>query len=69
MMPGHYFHPIDRRQFLKVTILAGAATVVPVDRSLAQPASKDEIHLALLADTHVGPGEAAKDPRGFDPCE
>ena len=27
-----------------------------------------EVHLALLSDTHIGPGEAAKDPRGFDPC-
>jgi 3',5'-cyclic-AMP phosphodiesterase len=67
-MPGLYFQPIHRRQFLKASVLAGAAMVLHGSRSLARAASEDEIHLALLSDTHVGPGERAKDPRGFDPC-
>jgi 3',5'-cyclic AMP phosphodiesterase CpdA len=72
-MPGVYHQPIRRREFLKASFLAGAAVVLhgcqtsPNALSNAS-ASEDEIHLALLSDTHVGPGERAKDPRGFDPC-
>lgn len=67
-MPGMYFQPIPRRRFLKTTVLAGAATVLHGTRMPARAAHSDEVHLALLSDTHVGPGERAKDPRGFDPC-
>jgi 3',5'-cyclic-AMP phosphodiesterase len=63
-MPGLYFRPVRRRAFLKTSLLAGGAVV----SSIAAP-SPEEIHLALLSDTHVGPRELAKDPRGFDPCE
>lgn len=69
-MPGLYFQPIPRRRFLETTFVAGVATVF--QGALASvPASADEgeeVHVALLSDTHVGPGEKAKDPRGFDPC-
>jgi 3',5'-cyclic AMP phosphodiesterase CpdA len=63
-MPGVFHQPVRRRDFLTTSLLTGAA----VAASFAAPAA-DEIHLALLSDPHVGPGELAKDPRGFDPCE
>jgi len=67
-MPGLYHRPIRRREFLKTSFLAGAAVVVHGCGTPSASSTKDEIHLALLSDTHVGPGERAKDPRGFDPC-
>jgi Icc protein len=69
-MPGLYHRPIRRREFLKSSLLTGAAVVVHGSTASSIAASsQDEIHLALLSDTHVGPGELAKDPRGYDPCE
>jgi DNA repair exonuclease SbcCD nuclease subunit len=72
-MPGLYRHPIRRRDFLRTSFLAGAAVVLPGCRSPQSDSSAfsaEEIHLALLSDTHVGGDrERAKDPRGFDPWE
>lgn len=69
-MPGLYRQPIQRREFLRISCLAGATVVFPGCRSSpgASSAAGDEIHLALLSDTHVaGDRERGKDPRGFDP--
>jgi 3',5'-cyclic-AMP phosphodiesterase len=69
-MPGLYHRPIRRREFLKTSLVTGAAVVAHgFSASSIAASSQNEIHLALLSDTHVGPGELAKDPRGFDPCE
>ena len=71
-MPGLYCQSIRRREFLRISCLAGAAVVssgCQTSPSASSPA-KNEIHLALLSDTHVGGDrERAKDPRGFDPWE
>jgi len=70
-MPGLYHQPIRRRDFLKTSILAGAAVVLPGCQTSRSASGADEIHLALLSDTHIGGDrERAKDPRGgFDPWE
>jgi Icc protein len=70
-MPGLYHQPIQRRDFLKTSFMAGAAVVLPGCRTLPDASSaENEIHLALLSDTHVaGDRERGKDPRGFDPWE
>jgi Icc protein len=68
-MPALFHRPIRRREFLKTSTLAGAAVVTLRDPQRSIAASQDEIHFALLSDPHIGPGESAKDPRGFDPCE
>jgi 3',5'-cyclic-AMP phosphodiesterase len=70
-MPGLYSHqPVRRREFLKASFMAGTAMAVHGFRTASLAASSpDEFHLALLSDTHVGPGERAKDPRGYDPCQ
>ncbi len=71
-MPGLYHQPIRRREFLKTSFLAGAAVVLNGCRTSpsAFSSAEDEIHLALLSDTHVaGDRERGKDPRGYDPWE
>ena len=68
-MPQLFHQPIRRRDFLRTSLVAGAALVLPAGRASAGSARPDdEYHLALISDTHIGPGERAKDPRGFDPC-
>ena len=68
-MPGLYHRPIHRRDFLKTSLLTSAAVVVQGCRAVPGGSSNGDIHLALLSDTHVGTGESAKDPRGYDPSE
>jgi 3',5'-cyclic-AMP phosphodiesterase len=71
-MPGLYHQPIRRREFLKVSCLAGAAVALHGCRTSpnASPSTENEVRLALLSDTHVaGDRERGKDPRGFDPWE
>jgi hypothetical protein len=69
-MPGVYRHSIRRRDFLTTSLLAGAAVIAQGCRTASRlsDSGADEIHLALLSDTHVaGDRERGKDPRGFDP--
>lgn len=68
-MPGLFRQSIHRREFLRTSLLSGVAVVVHglQPSALATP-SDDEIHLALLSDPHIAPEDAAKNPRGFDPC-
>jgi len=71
-MPGLYCQSIRRRKFLKTSFLAGAAVVLHGCQTSPSASSSavNEIHLALLSDTHVGGDrERARDPRGFDPWE
>jgi Icc protein len=72
-MPGFYHQPIRRRDFLKASCMAGATVVLHGCRTSpgASSSTANEIHLALLSDTHIGGDrERAKDPRGgFDPWE
>lgn len=64
--PGH--QKIPRRDFLKTSLLAGAAVVLPGCQS-SRRSSGGPIPLALLSDTHI-PGDCANDPRRpFNPCE
>jgi 3',5'-cyclic AMP phosphodiesterase CpdA len=67
-MPGLYHRPIHRREFLRASILGGAAMLINGTRASSAASPEDEIHLVLLSDPHIGHGERAKDPRGFDPC-
>jgi 3',5'-cyclic-AMP phosphodiesterase len=65
-MPGIYHQPIRRRDFLKTSVLAGATFALSaIQTSSLSP--EQEILLALISDPHIGPGERARDPRGFDP--
>jgi len=70
-MPGLYdpnHQRMHRRDFLKASFLAGAA-VVWHGCQTSPLSSGNEIHLALLSDTHI-PGDCANDPRRpFNPCE
>jgi 3',5'-cyclic AMP phosphodiesterase CpdA len=67
-MPGFIHQPVRRREFLKTSLWTGVAVVLHAGQSRANtPPAEEETHFALLSDTHVGPGERAKDPRGFDP--
>ncbi len=71
-MPGLFLQPIRRRDFFKTSFLGGAALVLHGCRTSPGASSwtGNEIHLALLSDTHVaGDREHGKDPRGFDPWE
>src|SRR5688572_26918978 len=70
-MAALYHQPIQRREFFKTSFLGGTAVLLQVCLpSLSAPSLDDEIHLALLSDTHVaGDRERGKDPRGFDPWE
>ena len=71
-MPEFYHRPIARRDFLVTSVIAGAAVALHSRRSPASDATAppgDEVRLALISDPHIGPGEAAKDKRGFDPVE
>ena len=68
-MPHLFHQPFHRREFLKASVLAGAAVILRPSRTSADaPGPGDEVRFALLSDPHIGPGELAKDPRGFDPC-
>jgi len=61
--------PRDRRAFLEIAGLSGAALVVSAFRRDAPVnASGRELHLALLSDTHV-PGDRVNGHRGMNPWE
>lgn len=72
-MPGLFHQPIRRREFPKASCLGGAAVLFHGCQTspTTSTSAGDEIHLALLSDTHIGGDrERAKDPRGgFDPWE
>lgn len=58
-----------RRDFLKISSLAGAAVLFAGCRtSAARTAAGPELHLALLSDTHV-PADRTEAYRGFKPWE
>ncbi len=68
-MPAILYRPTDRRSFLKISALAGAAWAVNGCVSLNKGAADaKELHLALLSDTHV-PGDRINGSRGFNPWE
>jgi Icc protein len=70
-MPGIFYRPIDRRQFLSSTSKALAALALAGRaRALAQDASATEkpVHLALLSDTHI-PADPKNGYRNFLPTE
>jgi len=70
-MPGLFHQPVGRRDFLKASVLAGAALVTSGCQTASRSSSSgsNDIRVALLSDTHI-PGDRAMDPkRGFDPCE
>jgi 3',5'-cyclic AMP phosphodiesterase CpdA len=62
---------MDRRAFLKKTVLGGAAVVLAGCRSLNSSKHDVEspvLHLAFLSDTHI-PGDRKSEYRGFNPWE
>ncbi len=66
-MPAIFYRPTDRRSFLKISALAGAALAVNGCVSLNKgDSASSELHLALLSDTHV-PGDRVNGSRGFNP--
>jgi 3',5'-cyclic AMP phosphodiesterase CpdA len=69
-MPIIFDTSLGRRDFLKLSSLAGAALVLGAGRTTpsARAAESPEFHLALLSDTHV-PGDRLNGYRGFNPWE
>ena len=71
-MPGVFYQPIERRDFLKISGTAGLAALVSGCRStkeLGQSADTGKtLHLALLSDTHI-PADQKNGSRGFNPWE
>ncbi len=68
-MPILAHHPASRRDFLRTTVLGGAAWIFAGCRT-ATPGSGGprELNLALLSDTHI-PANAGETYRGFNPCD
>jgi Icc protein len=69
-MPGIFYQPSKRRDFLKTAALAGAALVSGC-RSMPRvsrihPTPEEPIHLALLSDIHI-PADRKNGSRGFNP--
>jgi hypothetical protein len=69
-MPGLFYEPIDRKTFLATaTRMAGAAALTPLaSASQAADVPVDEVHIALLSDTHI-PADPANEYRGFRPVD
>lgn len=69
-MPILVDRPGNRRAFLKTALLGGAGVVLAGCRTPTPTAAgvEPELHLALLADTHV-PADRANTYRGFRPWE
>lgn len=69
-MPLIFDSPLGRRDFLRISSLAGAAVVLAGCRTPAAPRAGGgpEFHLALLSDTHI-PADRAEAYRGFKPWE
>jgi len=68
-MPILVHRPANRRQFLKATMLGGAALVLARSQPAAgTSANEHEFHLSLLSDTHI-PANRAEVYRGFNPCD
>ena len=71
-MPGLFYEPVRRRDFLKITGGAGAAAIVSGCRSTPRVQQSsiagESLHLALLSDTHV-PADRKNGHRGFNPWE
>lgn len=68
-MPVIYHQPLDRRSFLRSTLLGATAVAVAGCRSLDRTdVARGGLHLALLSDTHV-PGDRVNGNRGFNPWE
>ena len=71
-MPGLFYQPVQRRNFLKITSAAGAAALISGCQSTASRqqsgAEGKSLHLALLSDTHI-PADRMNGSRGFNPWE
>lgn len=69
-MPGIFYEPVNRRAFLKVSALAGAAlglTGCVSGHKVAADRPKP-LHLGLLSDIHI-PADRVNGHRGFNPWE
>jgi 3',5'-cyclic-AMP phosphodiesterase len=70
-MPGLFYQPAPRRDFLKITGAASAAAILSGCQSASvrqSEASRKSLHLALLSDTHI-PADRINGNRGFNPWE
>ena len=67
-MPILSRRPRDRRAFLEIAGLSGAALATSAFRRDAPTTPRPELHLALVSDTHV-PGDRVNGHRGMNPWE
>lgn len=66
-MPGIFYRPIDRRQFIATTGTAAASALAVISPTTGvRAADPESLHLALLSDTHI-PEDPANEYRGFRP--
>ncbi len=66
-MPGIYYQPISRKQFLAASVgMLGAAAIGRAE-STASP-SEESYRMAILSDTHL-PADASETYRGFHPVK
>lgn len=67
-MPGIFYTRSERRSFLKTIAAASGALVVSGCATRIGSDRKQELHLALLSDTHV-PADRKGEFRGFNPWQ
>src|SRR4051794_35493022 len=67
-MPGLFFEPLDRRRFLAATAFGATAVTITGCHSASKRAGNDNLHVALISDTHV-PADKSNEYRGFKPWE
>jgi Icc protein len=67
-MPGLFYQPISRKQFLRTAAQATAALALPqaLGQVRAAENATDSLRVALLSDTHI-PADPTNEYRGFHP--
>lgn len=67
-MPGLFYQPMSRKQFLQTAAQAATALALPhtMGQVRAAESTGGSLHAALFSDTHV-PADAANEYRGFRP--
>lgn len=69
-MPGFFYQPINRKTFLdsgaRIAVASAITQVAP--KMLADEATSEQTHVALLSDTHI-PADPQNEYRGFRPVD
>lgn len=68
LMPGVFYHPSDRRSFLRTVLWGGAAVLTCGTRGAGADSDGEGFRVALLSDTHV-PADPQNAYRGFKPWD